>query len=377
MKGKSGTRLLCLLVAAAMIIVSAPALRVDAGERAATKYLYETGHEGDPHYRIGIKSVAVDGKTYYDIAGGNSTNKVDITQENAFLKAVITNKASAVDTDHSPLEYWSILAEQIFASNAKYCGATNNGNFANKFTKESREDLESGHANISDELAYLDKGQVGSTGKDNTRWTGWAHATSLKDLRQKAADYAAESIGRHFDENDFLSKTDGENTLANMKDDADRDVWYTMVSALDREGVTNKYHYNVWGLGFYDFEIMPLTSNGIEYVTAAQKYDSIEAAASDQVPGVTYESSGKNHSNVSYFENKASESADVETNFEQESSLTASNSLETGKEYHYTEGLESESTFDAHVPLFGGFEETIHISFSAEQVISFCLDRVP
>lgn len=370
-KSRFTARLLCSIIVLAMIAAAVPAKTVEAAPRAATKYVYQAGHEGDVHYRTGIQSIVIGNKTYYDIANGSSSS-IDITNENAFLKSVMTNKATAVDADYSPLQYWAIVAEQIFASNAKYCGATNDGDFEEKFTKETEANLSNGHANISDELSDVNKneGNHGDRSKDNTRWTGWSHATSLKDLRQKTADYAANSINRYFDGSDFFSNTDGDDTLKNLSDDKERDVYYTMVSALDRVGITPKYHYNVWGLAFYDFELTTLTSNGINYVTAAQAYDDLEEAANDQVEGVKYDSTGKNHTTISYFENKSKESADVEASFEQESSLTASNTLETGNEYHYTEGIESESKFAAQIPLFGGIEETLHISFSAEQVVS-------
>lgn len=133
------------------------------------------------------------------------------------------------------------------------------------------------------------------------------------------------------------------------------------MTCVDRAGKTYKYNYNSFGIAFYDFQLSVLAGEGLEYVTKAQKYDSLQQAVDNNVSGVKYKTSGKNNPVLSYYKNESKQEADVGMEFTQSNSVTTSNTLETGKSYSYSQMIGSETTLSGGIPLLGEVEQTLKL----------------
>ena len=274
------------------------------------------------------------------------------------------------DGSDSVLGQWASLAEQIYGTHSHYTARVNaGGGFKKNFTGSSNRER-SGYADLAYALAQTKEGTVGSRKNDYTKWKGLSYATDLKKVRQEAADEIAGAINRKISGSDVLKATDGDDTLSQLNDETPQDVLYTLVTCVDRAGKTYKYNYNSFGIAFYDFQLSVLAGEGLEYVTKAQKYDSLQQAVDNNVSGVKYKTSGKNNPVLSYYKNESKQEADVGMEFTQSNSVTTSNTLETGKSYSYSQMIGSETTLSGGIPLLGEVEQTLKLEVTCEQALS-------
>ena len=345
-------------------------LKTQAASNVGVIYRYEDGAKQEKENRVGIRSVVIDGKTYFDIHDGSKTGRTDPTNQLAFLQAVVQSGKGMADGSDSVIGQWASLAEQIYGSNSHYAARVNaGGGFKANFTGTSNRER-SGYADLAYALAQPTEHTVGSQKNDYTKWTGLAYATNLKDVRQKAADSIADAIHRDIDGSRVLKETDGDNTLSQLSDDTNQDVLYSLVTCVDRAGKTFKYNYNTFGIAFYDFQLSVLAGEGLEYVTKAQKYDSLEQAANNNVSGVTYKTNNGKNPVISYYKNESKQEADIGMEFTQSNSVTTSNTLETGKSYSYSQMIGSETMLSGGIPLLGKVEQTLKMEVTCEQALS-------
>lgn len=349
--------------------LSAP-LKTQAASNVGVKYRYEEGSEAKKENRVGIRSVIIDGKTYYDIHDGSPTGRTDPTNQLAFLQAVLNSGNGMENGTDSLIGQWASLAEQIYGTHSSYAARVNaDGGFKKNFTGASNRER-SGYAELSYALAQPTEHTVGKTGKDFTKWTGLSYATNLKDVRQQAADAIADAIDKKIKGSDVIEKTEGDNTLKQLDDETKQDVLYSLVTCVDRAGGTYKYNYNTFGIAFYDFKLSVIAGEGLEYVTKAQKYESLKQAAENNVAGVSYKSTPTNNPVLSYYKNESKQEADIGMEFTQSNSVTTSNTLETGKSYSYSQMIGSETTLSGGIPLIGEVEQTLKMEVTCEQALS-------
>ena len=121
---------------------------------------------------------------------------------------------------------------------------------------------------------------------------------------------------------------------------------------------------------FYDFKLSVIAGEGLEYITKAQKYDSLKEAVNGQAAGVTYKTNANSNPKLSYYKNESKEEADIGMEFKQSNSLTTSNTLETGKSYSYSEMIGSETTLSGEIPLIAEVEQTLKMEVTCEQALS-------
>ncbi|MCL1810435.1 MAG: aerolysin family beta-barrel pore-forming toxin, partial [Clostridiales bacterium] len=329
------------------------------------------------NHRTGIKSIVIDDKTYFDIYDGNPNGRTPPNNSYQFLKDILTKPDNSPKGDGATaLDYWSQLAYRIFADNSSYTSHINpsyGGTFEQAFGRRGGA-TDGGYADLVQDLSSVNSGARWNTGHDsddNTVWTGLAYADSLKDLRQRMANSVAKGIGRKITGADVLSGTDGGNGLKMLDVDYAGDVLYSMVTGVDKRGdPASWFYYNAFGLAFYDFQMSVIADNGLQYITAAEGYESVKDAADNMEPGVTYENIGNTSGVLSYYENGASVPSDVGMEFSQSNSTEISNSMTTTETYTFRETIGSETKFKATVPLLAEIEQTIKLEFSAEQAFS-------
>lgn len=124
------------------------------------------------------------------------------------------------------------------------------------------------------------------------------------------------------------------------------------------------------GIAFYDFELVPIAGNDIKFVTAADGYEDLEAAANAGVDGVTYSETGTGKANTMYTTNPAMSEATVEIGYEESTSTSVSNFMESTKTYSFSETFESSTKFGLGFPFLANGEQTLTFGFTAEQAIS-------
>ena len=126
---------------------------------------------------------------------------------------------------------------------------------------------------------------------------------------------------------------------------------------MDRAGRTFKYNYNTFGIAFYDFKLAVLAGDGLEYITKAQEYESLQQAAENNAGGVSIQTSSKKDPELSYYKNESTKAKNVGMELKQSHSLTTSNTLEAGKKYSYSEMINPDIGLSTGIPLLGEIEK--------------------
>ena len=350
---------LAVVLAMPSVLGLAVPFPVKAASDASVIYRYKNNAEsGSVKDRTGICSVNIDNKTYYDIHDGDPEKRLDPADQKTLFKTVLQSGKDMKDGTDSLIGQWSFLAEQIYGTHSKVAARVNaNDGFAKNFTTENTRN-KAGYADISDALAQPEEHINGTRGNDYTKWSGISCADSLEEVRQLAADEIADAIHHKIKGSDVLQETESaENTLKQLNDDTGQDVVFSLVTCVDRAGRTFKYNYNTFGIAFYDFKLAVLAGDGLEYITKAQEYESLQQAAENNAGGVSFQTSSKKDPELSYCKNESTKAKNVGMELKQSHSLTIANTLETGKKYSYSEMISPDTGLATGLPLLGEIEK--------------------
>ena len=350
---------LAVVLAMPSVLGLAVPFPVKAASDASVIYRYKNNAEsGSVKDRIGICSVNIDNKTYYDIHDGDPEKRLDPADQKTLFKTVLQSGKDMKDGTDSLIGQWSFLAEQIYGTHSKVAARVNaNDGFAKNFTTENTRN-KAGYADISDALAQPEEHINGTRGNDYTKWSGISCADSLEEVRQLAADEIADAIHHKIKGSDVLQETESaENTLKQLNDDTGQDVVFSLVTCVDRAGRTFKYNYNTFGIAFYDFKLAVLAGDGLEYITKAQEYESLQQAVENNAGGVSFQTSSKKDPELSYCKNESTKEKNVGMELKQSHSLTIANTLETGKKYSYSEMISPDTGLATGLPLLGEIEK--------------------
>ena len=220
------TGILAVMLTIPVVVGLASPIRTQAASKVGVQYRFADGAEHEAKNRVGIRSVVIDGKTYFDIHDGSKTGRTDPTNQLAFLQAVLQSGKDMADGSDSVLGQWASLAEQIYGTHSHYTARVNaDGGFKKNFTGSSNRER-SGYADLAYALAQTTEHTVGSRKNDYTKWKGLSYATDLKKVRQEAADEIAGAINRKISGSDVLKETDGDDTLSQLNDETPQDVLY-------------------------------------------------------------------------------------------------------------------------------------------------------
>jgi len=321
----------------------------------------------DAGVRTGLRSVTIDGITYYDMNNGVKDEKLATDKDTLYRAALTRNVPNYTDNwGTTPIDYWSQLAYLIYRNNWEYSG--------NDFTSEKDFDnyqskATNGRPDIVNDLKSINGStRTGSKGigyGDNTWVSGLTTANSLYDVRQKMAQSIADGIGwpKCIDANDVFKHTDGDNTLKQLNDTTQRDVLYTMVTSIDKSSA-NMYNYNSYGLAFYDFKLQVVNDPDLDLVTATEGYDSIEEAAENKVPDVVYNETNITNSDLEYVYNYKSDPVTQKTNYQSTFDETVSNTVSNSQTYSFGQTLSGTSRWGMPTRFWGG---SVSVNFSANE----------
>ncbi|MCL2222304.1 MAG: hypothetical protein FWB92_08255 [Oscillospiraceae bacterium] len=314
--------------------------------------------------RVGIMSITTDGITFYDVYGGVQTTPSSTIQ---FYRDILTNEDYR-NSGASPLHYWSQLAFLIFSEHAQFTSRNGNDSIARFETMWGRS---SGVAGSADLVADFQRPGAGSRrdGRKVTSYTGLAFANSLSDVRLVMANSIASGIGRKVTGADVLDKTDGDRTLEAINDDTPQDVLYTIVTAI-QTGAGYKYHYNSFGIAFYDFRFSPIVDDNLVFITAAEGEDSVEAAAAKNIPGVRYTVIESRNPSMKFFENRSSTMSEVTAEYSQGERVEITNSLSTTHTDSFSQTVGQSITVSSG-EVFPSLSTTVSVSLTAQQMFSF------
>ncbi|MCL2054743.1 MAG: hypothetical protein FWG90_09980 [Oscillospiraceae bacterium] len=309
--------------------------------------------------RIGVKSVKIDGTTYFDMNGG-------VKKEYPSAQSMYSQALRSSHDSGTPLGYWSQLAYLIFKANPLYStygyGAKNDDEFDKAMGRNEND-------RWPDLIDDFQKTSRGARDKSNAAWvryTGLASANSLSSVRQTMAEEVSNGIV-HVSAANVLSHNNGGACLEKLNDPTSRPVLYTIVTSIDKHGGTYRYDYKSYGIAFYDFTLTPVNDDSLSFITAAEGYGSIEEAFEKGAKGVTYKYVPDQKPDVRSYTNESAAEMTENTSRDVSISETMSNSVSTTTGLKFTQSL----TRTIELGLLDMFKGTLTRQFTAEELFQF------
>ncbi len=346
-------RILSIILCVTMLITSVISLGLVS---AGTTVEYVKDSNGN---RTGIKNVNINGVNYYDVYSGN---KLMDSDNRTFFKKVLTAK----NNNRSVLDMWANVASLIFESGDKF-GFQNNGfeSFDKSFTSDGDNGINLIRA-FSDQNSYLEDNNP----KDFSS-TGLAYASSLSAVQSEMASQIHKLSGNKeiYTQGRIYKYCTGSESGFDLLNDSDyQDVFYNIVTAYDHNGSKADESFSSFALAFYDFEVVPLIDNSLQYVTAAEGYDSLKEASGN--PGVEYSESTLDDVYTSYIRNPSSSPSMVSVSFSDTSSISVSNSMEATKSYSIGTQLNESVQLTTSISKVEEFSYSLSAGISTEEAIS-------
>ncbi len=338
--------------------------------------------------KVGITGIVIDNVNYYDIYGGNNVSSVDDYGDNEvdfYLKALTTKNESGL----SVAEHWGRIATSVFEQAGQgwgYSGNLNNG-FDFQYNHSSLYgNMNNGlRINLPLALAYDgEKMDINESG-DQVTFSGLTYASSLSAAqtmmarrladaayldgevmnKEEAKDIVAKDIlERCADDSTSIFASDDAPGYKLMNDETEQTVITSIVTVHDVNSWVSSF-----GLAFYDFELVPIMNEEIKMITAADGFDSLEEAAANEIPGVSYTTDGTEAPKMYYIENKTTSPASLSASYSETVATTVSNHMESTETFSYAENITSTTDFKHTFP-FAEVTQSISVGFTAEQAFS-------
>ncbi len=302
----------------------------------------------DGDKRVGIKKIVIDGKTYYDVDDGKSTiDPTEVSPVDLYKKAMLADY-----NGYSAVDLWANVASQIYKSAGKGIGWNPEKSFDTNLVE-----------------AF---GKSDSYIKDNLVTTGWTVGTTLKTAQDKMVSEFVREFGDSVELDDFLNNTTGKTEGLDFFNTDAAKANQTVLYNIASNGTSSAYtrYYQAYGIVFYDFMFTPLADDDLEFITAAEGYDSLEEAEAANIPGVEYNTTGGGTPNTSYISNPSSSDSVVSAMYSETSSTSVSNTMESSKTYTFGQSTEVSTEFGASFPLVADARMSVSVGFTAEEAIS-------
>ncbi len=308
-----------------------------------------------------------DGKTYYAVGDGSAL--VDSAgNDYEFYKAVLTAEYNGI----SPVKHWSNVASAVFkdiGDNVGYKSPSVSDDFDALFASNDS----TGDFILTDALSSLSGTSEGTATADAyMSSTGLVSYTSLNSLQEAMAteiNKTATNLSEG-DNGSILKNATGKDTGFDYLNSTERQTVLGVVATgknYDSIGMTSAV--SSFGLAFYDFKVIPLVEDGVEFVTAAEGYDSIKSAAENSAPNVEYISSSDGMGYISYTTNPSLSESNVSVSFSETSSETVSNSMESTNSFTYGISAGTSTTLSASIPGIVDAESSMSFNFSTSETV--------
>ncbi len=313
--------------------------------------------------RIGFDTITVGDTVYYDIYDGYNT--LDGISISSFYKRALTEKYG----EYSPLDIWSYVADNVFRIGGKKYGY--NWEFGDYDTwYGNNSPTENGDIDLRYQFSLPWTYSTGALESNCVRASGLQLHSSLNNVQNAMLEQIVDVCGERNDATDFKEDvikfcTPNGEGLELLKDTTEQPVLAQVI--------TNQYdgggfwrHFSSFGIAFYDFKLTPIIEEGLEYISAADNYDSVEDAFMAGVPGVTYKVGGDKAPYLTYIQNPTASTASVSSSTSKSTSYSVSNSFSESSSHSFSESV----SVSGGIKFSDAFKLNVGVSFTASQAIS-------
>ena len=319
--------------------------------------------------RIGFNNIKIGNTSYYNVLPMGTT--LDEMSVGDFYKSVLTQEINK----ETLLDRWALVADNIFRYGGKEFGY--NWEFGNYDTwyATDKPNVEgnnkaNGDIDLKKQLASTEPYASGDFEDYCVRATGLQYYSSLNNVQEAMLEQIVDVCGERKVATYFKDVvrefcTGDKEGLELFKDKKEQPVLAHIVTNQYDDCVTERY-FSSFGIAFYDFELTPIVKENLEYISAADEYESVEDAFKNNAPGVSYVKSSDSVDSIVYIQNPTAASSSVNASTSKSVSYSVSNSFSESESYSFTEsvGMEFEGGISAAVKMKVG------IDFSTSQALS-------
>ena len=318
--------------------------------------------------RLGFKTIKVNGTEYYDIFGGDGGAVEDLTVGKFYKRVLTTNIPEISQTAAS---FWGNVAANVFKAAGKGIGW--NWEMGNTFDEYFGQNLSTvkNDINLYTQLGDPYTYSVGSNKSDCVRSTGLQAYSSLNLVQDVMLDQIIDVCGERNDAEEFKEVvlefcTDKEGGLEFFKNKDEQVVLATIITSLNVPAALQR-QFSSFGIVYYDFELVPIIEENIQYISAADNYESIKDAFEDGAPGVSYIASSDGTTSMSYIKNPTSAPASVSASSSKSTTNSVSNSFSESDSHSFSKSL----SLSAEVtPIKDFFKFSVNVGFSVSDSVS-------
>ena len=319
--------------------------------------------------RIGFNNIKIGNTSYYNVLPMGTT--LDEMSVGDFYKSVLTQEINK----ETLLDKWALVADNIFRYGGKEYGYNwEFGDYDTWYGTDKPNTKGNNKANgdivLKTQLASTEPYASGDFEDYCVRATGLQYYSSLNNVQEAMLEQIVDVCGERKVATYFKDVvrefcTGDKEGLELFKDKKEQPVIAHIVTNQYDDFVTERY-FSSFGIAFYDFELTPIVKENLEYISAADEYESVEDAFKNNAPGVSYVKSSDSMDSIVYIQNPTASSSSVNASTSKSVSYSVSNSFSESESYSFTEsvGMEFEGGISAAVKMKVG------IDFSTSQALS-------
>lgn len=319
--------------------------------------------------RRGFNTIKIGNTSYYNVLPIGAT--LDEMSVGDFYKTVLTQEFN----NENLLDRWSLVADNIFRYGGKEFGYNwEFGNYdtwyATDKTNVSGNNKANGDIVLRDQLASTTPYASGNFEDYCVRATGLQSYSSLNKVQEAMLEQIVDVCGERDVATQFkdvvLEFCTGDKKGLKLLQDTEEQPVIAHIVTNQYDAFATERYFSSFGIAFYDFELTPIVKGNLEYISAADDYESVEEAFKNNAPGVSYVKSSDSADSIVYIQNPTAASTSVNASTSKSVSYSVSNSFSESESYSFSEsvGMEFEGGISSAVKMKVG------IDFSTEQALS-------
>ncbi len=331
--------------------------------------------------RVGFNTIKVGNTEYYDIFGGVGTSVEDLSV-GQFYKKVLTSDIPQTKMDipswlpfkpiyETASSLWGLVAANVFKAAGQGFGW--NWELGDTFDEYYGQDLadKENDVNLYTQLGNPEPYSTGDLNSDCVRGTGLQAYSSLNLVQEIMLDQIVDVCGEINDAEEFKKVvlkfcTDDEEGLEFFKNKDEQVVLANIITNLNEPSALEK-EFSSFGVVYYDFKLTPVIEENMQYISAADNYESIKDAFKNNAPGVSYVESNDGSTSMSYIQNPTSAPASVSASSSKSTTNSVSNSFSESESHSFSQSI---STNFEVTPIKDFFKFSVNVGFSVSDSVS-------
>ena len=321
--------------------------------------------------RFGFNFIKAGDVEYRDIFNGLGT--MDGMSVREFYKQAVSSKfvskESAPTGSRSLLEFWGNVAAKVFKLAGRGIGwQYDYDSDFDEYFGPGADDKSNCAVDVAAHLSSTEPYSKGGLEWDCVRGTGLEAYSSLNMVQDVMLEQIVDVCGERNDAEEFKKVVlefcvDDEEGFELFKNTDEQVVLSNIITSQYNFVGSTVRLFSTFGIVFYDFKLTPVIDENLQYISAADNYESIKDAFENNAPGVTSTESDGGTTSISYIKNPTNEPASVSASSSKSTTNSVSNSFSESENYSFSESISA----NVGIKISDALNVGVNFGFSASQ----------